>query len=293
MKFQPKYNIDDCIGKKFNYLTVVGVSDTLAKDGSIQWKFQCDCGNIIERPPSRVIGKDCHSKSCGCMRYKNITHKEHDRSNLQKVDACKYIGMKRNSLTVVGYERPKEKGRLKLKCLCDCGKETFVLPYQFMNDSIKSCGCARVKNVGESGFSRNTLYGEWSQMIRRCYNPDSYGYGRYGDRGITVCDDWRESPENFYKWVDSVGGKPKGKTLDRIDNDGPYSPDNCKWSTQKEQNRNRSNNIMIEYNGKTQCLTDWAIELGMNDETLRGRLNRGWSIEKALTVPVKKYNKVK
>lgn len=286
MKFETKYDVNEYIGKQFYWLTVLGPSDGLSKDGSKQWDFKCVCGKVISRPPARVIGKDCHSKSCGCMRYKNITHKEHNRENLQRVDAESLIGQKNNMLTVIGYERPEGKGRVKLKCKCECGNTVFLLPYQFKSGSVKSCGCILNHDKITHGLSKHSLYSVWASMIKRCYDKESDNYGRYGGRGIFVCEEWRHSPKKFYEWSDSVGGRPEGTTLDRVDNDGPYSPENCRWATSTQQSRNKRSNRLITCNGETKCLSDWCLEYGLNTETLRGRLEKGWTIEAALKTPV-------
>lgn len=290
MKFETKYDVNDYIGNRYYWLTVLGPAEELAKDGSKQWEFKCICGNVICRPPSRVIGKECHSKSCGCMRYKNIVHKPHNRGNLQKVDIASLIGKKKNMLTVIGFERPPDKGRIKLKCKCDCGNTVLVLPYQFRNGAVKSCGCILNNDKIKHGLSKNPLYQDWASMIRRCYNQNADNYERYGGRGIFVCEEWRDSPEKFIKWVESTGGRPKGTTLDRIDNDGPYSPENCRWATYTQQSRNKRSNRFLTYNGETKCLSDWCKEFGLKNETLRARLNGGWSVEMALTTPIGAIN---
>jgi hypothetical protein len=119
-------------------------------------------------------------------------------------------------------------------------------------------------------------------MKTRCYNPASDAYDRYGGRGIKVCEDWKNSFVSFFDWAMS-NGYADNLTLDRINNDGNYSPDNCRWSTKQEQNNNRRCNRMITYNGKTQNVAQWARELGIKRVTLQNRLNRGWSVEKALS----------
>ena len=286
MKFETKFKIQDYIGKEINYFTVIGENDQLAKDGSRQWDFRCVCGNVVTTTPYKVISG--HKKSCGCMRYKNITHKEHNRENLQKVDAEKYIGRKNGKLTVVGYVKPSGKGRLKLECICDCGNTTYVLPYQFESGVVQSCGCLR----GDAhGLSKNPLYGLWFQMVTRCHNPNSKAYKHYGARGIYVCDEWRKSPQNFIDWVEKNGGRPPKTTLDRIDNNGPYAPCNCRWASSDEQQRNKRDNVMLTLNGETKCLADWSNEIGINSETIRERLKHGWTAEEALTTPASPHNK--
>lgn len=122
----------------------------------------------------------------------------------------------------------------------------------------------------------------WLQMIARCYDPKHHKYERYGGRGIRVCDRWI----CFRLFCEDMGQRPTGKTLNRVDNDGDYSPDNCEWATYTEQNQNRSDNSNITYNGETACITEWARRKGMRRETLRKRIDSGWPIEDAINLPV-------
>ena len=120
------------------------------------------------------------------------------------------------------------------------------------------------------------LYACYWNMIRRCNEEQHYNYKNYGGRGIKVCERWMS---DFWNFVEDMGEKPsKAHSLDRIDNDGDYSPDNCKWSTRKEQNNNRRNLINITYNGKTQSLSEWSRETGIKIVTLRARLRRNPNI---------------
>lgn len=125
-------------------------------------------------------------------------------------------------------------------------------------------------------------YSIWRSMRNRCYIPTVPAYRRYGGRGITLCDRWRESFWSFYA---DMGDAPPGMSIDRIDNDGPYSPENCRWASPKTQSRNRGSNRLITYNGITLCLTEWAERVGLSWDLVQGRLNRGWSEHDALTTP--------
>jgi hypothetical protein len=123
------------------------------------------------------------------------------------------------------------------------------------------------------------IYSEWRNLIQRCVNKKATNYERYGGRGITVCNEWKESFINFNTWAEA-NGYEDSLTIDRINNDGSYEPKNCRWITQKEQNRNKSNNNLITYKGKTKCLTDWAVDLGIGCTTLYYRLKRdNWDVE--------------
>ena len=134
------------------------------------------------------------------------------------------------------------------------------------------------------GQAFHPLYNRWRGLKARCTNPNSLNYPIYGGRGIALHPSWHNF-KPFFDWATSSGWKPHLQ-IDRIDNDGPYCPSNCHWVTPKVNARNRRDNHPITFNGKTQCLAEWADELGMLWHTLSNRLRRGWSIERALTTPI-------
>jgi hypothetical protein len=122
----------------------------------------------------------------------------------------------------------------------------------------------------------------WFNMLARCYNPEIPAYGNYGGRGITVCERWRNS---FLAFLEDMGKRPAPRhTIERIDNDLGYSPENCTWATWKQQSRNGRRNRLITFCGRTKCLTDWATEIGISYQTLSFRLKH-WDLDKALTTP--------
>ena len=120
----------------------------------------------------------------------------------------------------------------------------------------------------------------WVGMIQRCTNQNHLGYKYYGARGITVCDRWMV----FVNFSADMGDRPSGKTLDRINNDGNYEPGNCRWATDAEQKRNNRNTRLLTLNGKTQCVKDWADDLGLASSNLLYRL-KNWPLVEALTKP--------
>lgn len=124
-------------------------------------------------------------------------------------------------------------------------------------------------------------YTAWRDMIQRCKNPKLSNYHLYGGQGIKVCDKWLK----FDNFLEDMGEKPSGMTLDRTNNDGNYEPGNCRWATPKEQSRNRRINKYIEWNGKRLVAIDWQQETGINNITISTRLKRGWPVEQALTMP--------
>lgn len=136
-------------------------------------------------------------------------------------------------------------------------------------------------------FNGGKLTSVYYDMLKRCHDSKNKGYERYGARGIYVCEEWRNDCSNFYKWAKDNGYK-KGLTIDRIDNSKGYSPDNCRWTTRKVQTDNRCNTRWVLFNGEKKTLKDWSKTLGISYQVLADRIYRyGWSIEKALTTPVK------
>ena len=139
---------------------------------------------------------------------------------------------------------------------------------------------------GLSGHKTNTrsTYKTWEAMVRRCHVPSTAHFEHYGGRGIKVTDEWRQS---FVSFLRDMGTKPPGSWIDRIDNNDDYKPGNCRWATHAEQQRNRRNNIQMSFNGETRCLAEWARLIGIKEDTLRMRVKRGWSYDKALTKPIR------
>jgi hypothetical protein len=123
-------------------------------------------------------------------------------------------------------------------------------------------------------------YNVWRAMRQRCLNPKKRLYHNYGGRGITVCERWN----SFANFASDMGPCPPGHTLDRIDNDGPYEPSNCRWATRSQQQRNRRNVRPLTFQGRTMLISDWAKELGIDSNTIQARIdNYGWSVERALS----------
>lgn len=206
-----------------------------------------------------------------------------------KPNVVDMTGARFGMLSVIEYKgtsaASKRGGALWL-CKCDCGASITVLADRLRKGERKTCGCStqslKYKKHGQSG---KPAYVVWALMIRRCHRPASSSEKAiYMDRGITVCDAWRNS---FSQFIADMGPRPKGSQIDRIDNAKGYSPDNCRWATTIEQGRNKRTNRLVSFDGKTQCVSAWAEQTGIKEMTLWKRINAGWTAQRALTEPVK------
>ena len=193
-------------------------------------------------------------------------------------------GQKFGRLTAIG---PVSRDPVRWLCECECGNQTSVVTARLISGHSKSCGCinvdmAAVMNLSH-GMSGTRVHKTWMSMHNRCRNKNNPAYKNYGGRGITVCKRWSEF-ENFYE---DMGKRPEGKTLERRDNDMGYCPDNCKWATRTEQNRNTRVNVRLTLDGVTRCIAEWSEVIGIKASTIEARVrDYGWSDEKALTTPL-------
>lgn len=170
-------------------------------------------------------------------------------------------------------------------CRCDCGVERSVRGTGLRDGSSLSCGCLNRDIVSKDDrLVDHVLYKTWGGMKQRCYNPNNLMFKNYGGRGIVVCDEWRYDYIAFEKWSMENGYKA-GLTIDRIDNDGNYCPENCRWVTHTVQARNKRKSIFVTINGVTKCLFDWADEYGIQHVTMTHRWRRGWRGAKLISPP--------
>jgi hypothetical protein len=166
---------------------------------------------------------------------------------------------------------------------CDCGKVKDIPSNSVRSGLVKSCGCKN-RTHGESS---SRLFTIWVDMKQRCENPNVPHYRLYGGKGITVCDDWHDFIQ-FQKWS-YKNGYSDSLTIDRIDNKKGYTPENCRWVTNKRQQRNRTNNHLITYKGETHCISEWSEILKISRVAISLRLSRyGFTVEDAFTKPVRK-----
>lgn len=200
------------------------------------------------------------------------------------------FGMLR-AIEVVG-SHPKA-GRL-WRCECECGSEHVVSVRDLRSGNTTSCGCQRkamlegrnasMSKHGQAG--KTSEYNTWASMKSRCNNPNHRAYSNYGGRGITVCPEWNESFEAFFR---DMGEKPfEGATLDRKDSNGPYEKSNCRWATDQQQADNRRSTRLITRSGKTLSVAGWERELGIARGRLQARLRAGWTFEEAISLPFKR-----
>lgn len=256
---QKKINM---IGQKFGRLTVLEELSERNKFGKIVYKCKCDCGNICY-----VIGlhlRTGNTKSCGCLQALNIKP-----------------GTKFGRLIVLEEVKDQKLGKV-YKCLCNCGNITYVRGTQLINGNTKSCGCLHNEgNNKKHKLSYTRLYQIYYGMKSRCYNKKHTYYQDYGGRGIKICDEWLNNNVTFFDWAIN-NNYEEGLTIDRIDPNGNYEPDNCRWITILEQVRNRRNTIYIEYKGVTKTMAQWSDELNIPYHTLYTRYTKGWESKNIL-----------
>ncbi len=221
------------------------------------------------------------------MYYNNVTRKHYYKGDIymQRLDLT---GKKFGHLTAIEFAGGKKNGnrtRSKWLCRCDCGKEILVITDNLTRDHSKSCGCEKGGMVTASkithGKSHDPIYPLWNAMRSRCYNKNHKDYDIYGGRGIAVCERWQKF-ENFYE---DMGDMPsKNHSLDRIDSNGNYEKDNCKWSTASEQRNNQRRTKLYGPEGDKHCIKYWCDLKNIPYARLAQRLEKlGWSFERAIS----------
>lgn len=184
-------------------------------------------------------------------------------------------------------------GHSMWRCKCDCGTEKNVEYYALHKGYTLSCGCyhreilkGRTPPNKTHGMKDTPEFNIWSMMKNRCTNPNCNRHQFYKDKGIKVCDRWL-GPDGFIHFIEDMGMRPgPNYSIDRIDNDGDYCPENCRWATKKEQSNNQSRNLILEYMGRENTLALWCDELGLNYKRTWKRLKDGWSVKRAFEEPI-------
>ena len=270
----------DLTGQRFGRLEIIQIAP--AKNKRVAWLCRCDCGKECIVTTHDLRKRDCPIRSCGCLRSDTSKKRLKDRT-----------GQRQGALLIIERDETRIQGTYWV-CRCDCGKLLSVSASN-LSAGQKSCGCKareesslRMSQKITHGQTHTRLYRLWVGMRQRCFDENASNYGRYGGRGITVCDEW-DRFENFRDWS-LKNGYSDELTIDRIDYDGHYGPDNCRWVSDKIQANNRSTNHYLEYDGQIMSIADWARKKDINPNTLANRIRRGWPIEKALT---KKPSKIK
>lgn len=194
-------------------------------------------------------------------------------------------------LTGVGYIGKGAGGASVWSFVCDCGTTIEATSTSVLNAGRKSCGCANIRPNKTHGLSASSEYGSYANMIRRCKDTRNRMYPRYGGRGISVCERWL-GESGFINFLSDMGIKPTPKhTLDRLDNNLGYFPENCAWKTKKEQAQNRSTTRLITVNGVTKNQTEWDAVKGTSLNIVGDRIRRGWDPESAVVTPVAQYTR--
>lgn len=203
-------------------------------------------------------------------------------------------GMTFGRLTVVEFSHVNGQRLRCWKCRCSCGVEHTTTGRNLRKGIALSCGCLQretfnanrnVRGNPTHGLSDTPEYRCWASMLARCRNPATVSFKYYGARGICVCDRWERS---FVAFLEDMGRKPSPEhSIDRINSDGNYEPGNCRWALPDVQARNKRGLRLITFRGETLCLADWASRIGLKPMTIAQRLKMGWSVEQALTAPLR------
>lgn len=247
-------------GQVFGRLRVIGF-DHIARDGSTYWLCECSCGDKTRIVVRGYDLKHRRNPSCGCIRRES-----NDIS-----------GLVFGRLTVLELDHVTERDRTYWLCECSCGNRVIVRRDGLVSGHTLSCGCLHSElltdRITRHGMSKTRLYRIWQGMHMRCGNENEPRYDDYGGRGIFVCDEWSEF-ENFMDWA-LAHGYSDDLTIDRINNDLGYFPENCRWADRVTQQNNRRNSHYYTYAGKTHTVTEWSRLLGISYSTLWYRIDRG------------------
>lgn len=190
------------------------------------------------------------------------------------------------------HKSPSGLQQVRWLCQCDCGNQTLVHARSLTSGTTLSCGCYnkdKNKRIFTTHGKRKTkLYGVWRGILNRCYDIKHHAYPSYGGRSIKMCEEWKNNFENFYEWAYANGYKDNERlTIDRIDNNGNYEPSNCRWVDYKTQANNTRRNVVLEFEGQRKTIAEWGDTIHIPATAIWKRIKRGWSIQDALTKPLR------
>lgn len=277
----------DLTGQRFGRLTVLEKGKPHITSGGkyiATWVCKCDCGNITTVQGQKL--RKGHTTSCGCLIKENKGARFEDLT-----------GKKFNRLTVIKFipQNERKARQYSWLCRCDCGNLVKANASKLKMGLQKSCGCLKEEmkyDIGEVNKNykhpNKRLYGVYKAMLNRCYDTNGREYHNYGGRGITVCEEWlgEFGYDVFAKWALSTGYDINAKhgdcTLDRVDVNKGYSPDNCAWITNKQQQNNRRNNHLLTYNGETHNMKEWSEILDISYSKIVYHVHKGRSIQQML-----------
>lgn len=246
----------------------LSATERLRKNGSTLWRCRCECGRESYPRQTRLLNGT--AKSCGKCTV--------------ALEPMQQFG----NWTLVALVTTRN-GRA-WECRCSCGNTRFIDTWHLTHVRSRACSKCYLTRSGESPQCRpvrkDPAYNAWRSMWRRCTKKTCREYKCYGAKGVAVCESWR----SFSAFLRDIGPRPSpDHSIDRYPNQtGNYEPGNVRWATAKEQQQNRTNNVLLSLNGETLCLSEWARRNGITRSSLRGRLASGWTLERALAVPLRK-----
>ena len=190
---------------------------------------------------------------------------------------CLDLTNKKFNRLLVLEKAPNKGHKVVWKCLCDCGNITYVEAINLTSNRTKSCGCLKMEKLIQRSTTHNKrhtkLYEVWKTMKQRCFNPNNKSFHRYGGRGISVCEEWKNSFSSFYEWSMKNGYK-QNLSIDRIDNNGDYCPKNCRWADKLTQANNTRTNKYISFRGEVKTIAQWSRTLNIPYSKLQPKLQK-------------------
>lgn len=263
---------ENLTGRRFGRIVILGYMGPGSHRNPL-WYWQCDCGNTGTSQVGAI--KKGTQKSCGCFKRDGL-------HNFGK--GMDLTGQVFDRLTVLNEAPRRTTGKTALivrmwRCKCECGNVCIKWQPDLRSGNAQSCGCIKRKH----GLASTPEYNSWKSMINRCTDPSNKLFNRYGGRGITVCKRWLQSVTHF---ISDMGTRPdRGYSLERINNDGNYTPKNCKWAHRNEQANNRSNNHLLIVDGVSKTLAEWSRSVQLTPNTIRARLKKGWTERQSILTP--------